>query len=45
MACYTINKKRGYFRIYYPVAKQADYPLEMIQEYKTQNDLTYEQVA
>jgi len=45
MACYTINSKKGYFRILYPVAKYCDYPLVMIQEYKQQNDLTYDQVA
>ncbi len=41
-ACYTINRKKKYFRIY---NLDMDFPLEKVQEMKTQNDQTYQQVA
>ncbi len=41
-ACYTINRKRNIFRIF---NVNADYPLNMIQDYKTDHDMTYQQVA
>lgn len=41
-ACWTINRKKGYFRIY---NIDMDFPLEDIQEYKTQHDMSYQQIA
>lgn len=43
-ACFTVNRKKGIFRIY---RKNAflDYPLPLVQEFKSMNDLTYQDVA
>ena len=41
-ACWTINRKKGYFHIY---NSNATYPLPMAEEYKAQHDLTWQQVA
>lgn len=46
--CYTINRNKNYFRIRYlkdGATMVEDYPLDLVQELKTQNDQTYQQVA
>ena len=43
-ACYTINRKRSYFRIYWQRCAY-DYPLDMASELKLQHDLTWQQLA
>lgn len=44
MACFTINRKRGYLRVRTRAAVY-EYPLAMAEEFKTQNDQTWQQVA
>lgn len=41
-ACWSINRKKRYFTIY---NNQTRYPLQMIQEYKAINEMSYQQVA
>lgn len=41
-ACFTINRKKNEFHIY---NIHSSYPLDMVQELKTQLDETYQQVA
>ena len=43
-ACYTINRKRGYLRVRTGLATY-DYPLDLADELKGQQDLTWQELA